>query len=273
MKNKLTVGLLHIFLIILAIITLIPFIWMVSSSFKTNAEINALHQTILPKVVTFENYLKVNQNFNFMRFFINSLFLAIVITILVSVTSTVVGFVLSKYEFRGKKIIFGFIMATMMIPWAVTIIPKYSIISAIGWMDSYLAIIVPAMFSGFGIFMLRQYCIGIPDELLEAARIDGANEFYILFKIVFPLCRNAISSIAIFQFLWIWEDYLWPFIVLNDESKQVLAVGLKMFNGRYSVDYGGLFAATTVSIIPVIIVYIIFQSRFIDGISSSAVKG
>jgi len=164
-------------------------------------------------------------------------------------------------------------MGTMMIPWAVTIIPKYSIIRSIGWMDSYAAIIVPVLFSGFGIFMLRQYCMGIPDELLEAARIDGANEFYIVGNIVFPLCRNAISSIAIFQFLWMWEDYLWPFIVINSEEKQVLAVGLKMFSGRFSTNYGGLFAATAVSIIPVIAVYLIFQNRFVDGITASAVKG
>lgn len=273
MKNNIERIVLNIVLILLGITTIFPFIWMIFSSFKTNSEINALQQSLLPKIFTFENYRSMSENFDFMRFFGNSLFLAITITVIVSITSTAVGFVLSKYQFRGRNMIFSFIIATMMIPWAVTIIPKYTIISKIGWMDSYLAIIVPASFSGFGIFMLRQYCMGIPDELLEAARIDGASEFYILGRIIFPLCRNAISSIAIFQFLWIWEDYLWPFIVINDEKKQVLAVGLKMFNGRYSVDYGGLFAATTISIIPVIIVYLIFQSRFIDGITSSGVKG
>lgn len=273
MGKKIMSVCIHVFLILLGIVTLVPFVWMIMSSFKTNAEISALHQTIIPKGITFANYLKMNDNFNFIRFFLNSLFLSCAVTFIVSVTSTAAGYVLGKYRFKGRNVIFSFIIGTMMIPWAVTIIPKYSIVQALGWLDSYKAIIIPAMFSGFGVFMLRQFCSSIPDELLEAARIDGANEFYILFKIVFPLCRNAISSIAIFQFLWMWEDYLWPFIVLNSESKQVLAVGLKMFNGRFDVDYGGLFAATTVSIIPVIIVYIIFQKRFIDGISSSGIKG
>ncbi|MBE5966549.1 MAG: carbohydrate ABC transporter permease [Lachnospiraceae bacterium] len=273
MKVKVSKFILNMALLLLGILTLIPFIWMFFSSFKSNAEIKSLYQTFLPKEFTLENYITMNDNFNFVRFFGNSLFLSITVTFIISCTSTIAGFVLSKYQFKGRNLIFSFIMGTMMIPWAVTIIPKYSIIRSIGWMDSYAAIIVPVLFSGFGIFMLRQYCMGIPDELLEAARIDGANEFYIVGNIVFPLCRNAISSIAIFQFLWMWEDYLWPFIVINSEEKQVLAVGLKMFSGRFSTNYGGLFAATAVSIIPVIAVYLIFQNRFVDGITASAVKG
>lgn len=273
MKKKITITAMYMVLIFLGITTILPFIWMILSSFKTNAEINALQQSILPKAFTIENYVRMNENFDFIKFFINSLFLSGVVTIFVAFTSTVCGYVLSKYKFKGRDLIFGYIVATMMIPWVVTIIPQYTIIRKIGWMNKWLAIIVPAMFSGFGIFMLRQYCTGIPDELLEAARVDGANEFYIVGRIVFPLCRNAISSIAIFQFLWMWENYLWPFLVLSDESKQVLAVGLRMFEGRYDVDYGGMFAATSISIIPVIVVYIIFQRRFIDGISASGIKG
>lgn len=113
----------------------------------------------------------------------------------------------------------------------------------------------------------------IPDEIIEAARMDGASEWYIFHRIIFPMSRNAISSLAIFQFLWVWEDYLWPYLVINSESKQLLAVGLKLFNGQYSTDYGGLFAATSISIIPIIIVYIFFQKRFIEGIAGASVKG
>ena len=273
MRKKTSKFIVYTLLVFLGVLTILPFLWMICSSFKTNPEINALQQTFFPKVFTTENYQKMNDNFNFIRFFCNSLFISTTVTFIVCCTSTIAGFVLSKYQFKGRNLIFTFIIGTMMIPWAVTIIPKYSIIRSIGWMDSYLALFIPTMFSGFGIFMLKQYCTSIPDELLEAARIDGANEFYILGKIIFPLCRNAISSIAIFQFLWMWEDYLWPFIVINSEEKQVLAVGLKMFNGRFSTDYGGLFAATAVSIIPVLMVYLFFQRRFIDGITASAVKG
>lgn len=273
MKKNFNKILLNIVLIFLGVLTIFPFVWMIFSSFKSNVEINALTQTIIPKNFTLENYISMNENFHFMRFFRNSLFLATLITAIICYTSTISGFVLSKYKFKGRDLIFGFIMGTMMIPWAVTIIPKYSIVRKFGWMDNYAALIVSSFFSGFGIFMLRQHCMTIPDDILEAARIDGASEFYIFHRIVLPMCRNAISSIAIFQFLWAWEDYLWPFIVITDEKKQVLSVGLKMFNGRFSTDYGGLFAATTVSIIPVIIVYLFFQNRFIDGITASAVKG
>ena len=142
-----------------------------------------------------------------------------------------------------------------------------------GAYDSYKALIIPAMFSGFGIFMMKQHIATIPDEILEAARIDGANEFYIFHRIIFPMAKNGISSIAIFQFLWAWEDYLWPYLVINTQEKQLLSVGLKMFNGQYSTDYGALFAATAISIIPVLLIYLFFQKQFIAGIAASAVKG
>lgn len=273
MKNKISSVLLNVVLIVLALITIIPFVWMFLSSFKENREINALVQSLFPQKFTFANYTKMNQNFNFYDFFRNSLFYSIVVTVIIAYTSTITGFVLSKYRFKGRNALFAFIMATMMIPGTVTIIPKYSMMQAFNWMDTYWALIVPMLFSSFGIFMLRQACSAIPDEILEAARIDGANEFYLFHKIILPMCQNAISSIAIFQFLWAWEDYLWPYLMITSENKQVLSVGLSLFNGRYSTDYGGLFAATTISIIPVITVYLIFQRRFIDGISSSAVKG
>ena len=273
MKQKWASIILNSVLFIVGVTTVFPFVWMVLSSFKNNSEIFSLQQTLWPNDFTFKNYVGMQANFNFLRFFANSLFIAIVTTVIIVYTSTICGFVLSKYEFRGRKLLFGFIMSTMMIPWAVTLIPKYTMIESFGWIDSYIALIVPGIFSGFGIFMMKQQIEGIPNEVLEAARIDGANEFYIFHRIVFPMCKNGIASIAIFQFLWAWEDYLWPYLVISDEKKQLLSVGLKMFSGRYSTDYGALFAATVISIIPVLIVYIIFQKQFIAGIASSAVKG
>src|SRR5699024_1053292 len=148
---------------------------------------------------------------------------------------------------------------TMMIPWAVTIIPRYTMFADVGLKGSWASLIIPAVFSGFGIFMMKQSMDGIPDEVLEAARMDGASELYIFHRIVLPMSTNAISALAIFQFLWVWEDYLWPYLMIDDDSKQVLAVGLTTFSGRYSTDFGGLFAATTLSILPVLIVYLIFQ--------------
>ena len=198
---------------------------MILSSFKQNKEIMALEQHLLPQEFITTNYMNMNAHFNFMRFFLNSLVITLVITLIVIYTSTICGFVLSKYQFKGRNILFGFVLATMMIPWCVTIIPKYSMIQYFGWMDSYKALIIPAMFSGFGIFMMKQHISSLPNEILEAARIDGANEFFIFHRIVFPMAKNGISSIAIFQFLWAWEDFLWPYLVINTKEKQLLAVG------------------------------------------------
>lgn len=273
MKRKVNKIALNVLLLLLGVVTVYPFVWMLSSSFKENKEIMALEQHLLPQVFTIQNYINMNERFNFMRFFANSLIITLAITLIVVYTSTICGFVLSKYRFKGREVLFGFVLCTMMIPWCVTIIPKYSMIQKFGWLDSYKALIIPAMFSGFGIFNMKQHIATLPDEILEAARIDGANEFFIFHRIVFPMAKNGISSIAIFQFLWAWEDYLWPYLVINSKEKQLLAVGLKMFNGQYSTDYGALFAATAISVVPVLVIYLIFQKQFIAGIASSAVKG
>lgn len=273
MNKRLQTILLEGALCLVGITTIFPFVWMLLSAFKPNSEIRALNQTLLPQQWTFENFLSLQEKFNFVRFFANSLSIALVVTVITIYTSCLCGYVLAKYEFRGRNALFGFILGTMMIPWAVTIIPRYTMFEAWGLRDNYLSLILPAVLSGFGIFMLRQSMSDIPDAVLEAARIDGASEIYIFHRIVLPMSRNAISALAIFQFLWAWEDYLWPYLMIDNEDLQVLAVGLTTFNGRYGTDYGGLFAATTISVIPVLIVYLIFQKRFIAGAASAAVKG
>lgn len=273
MKHKILKAVLFVVLCLAGVVTVLPFVWMVLSSFKTNGEIEALEQTLLPKAPIFDNYLNLQQNFNFLGYFTNSILIAVVVTVLVVYTSCICGYVLGKYQFKGKNIIFGFVMMTMMIPWSVTIIPRYTMFMKAGLQDTYIALILPVMVSGFGIFMMKQNMETIPDELIEAARMDGSNEFQTFHKLILPLFKNGISAIAIFQFLWVWEDYLWPYLMIDSEKKQLLAVGLTLFNGRYSTDYGGLFAATTISILPVILVYVIFQKRFVAGVASGAVKG
>jgi multiple sugar transport system permease protein len=160
----------------------------------------------------------------------------------------------------------------MMIPWAVTIIPQYEMMVDFGWLDSYRSLIVPGLVSGFGVFLFKQSIGGISDELIEAAKLDGASDSRIFHRIILPISHNTIAALAIFTFLWNWEDYLWPFLMITDDKKQLLSVGLKMFNGQYGTDYGGLFAATSIAIIPVIVVYMIFQKQFIAGIASGSGK-
>lgn len=259
-------------LVILSLITIVPFIWMLLSSFAPNSEIVKIGGSLFPTPSSISNYLDVQEKFNFLRMFANSLFIAITTTIIIIYTSALMGFVFAKFRFWGKNVLFGVVLSTMMLPWAVTIIPKYEMMVDFGWLDSYKALIIPSMVSGFGIFMFRQAISQIPDEMLEAARVDGASDFYIFHRIILPMSQNTIASLAIFQFLWSWEDFLWPYLMINNEEKQLLSVGLRMFNGQYGTDYGGLFAATSISIIPVIVIYIIFQKRFIAGVSSGSIK-
>lgn len=273
MKSQKLHTLLYTILAVYGIISVLPFVWMVLSSFKLNKEIMSVTPTFFPAEFTFYNYVQVFQRFKFLMFFRNSLFLATTRTAIVIYTSSLCGYVLAKHVFWGRNLLFGWILATMMIPWPVTIIPMYSLMLSFGWLNTYYAIIVPYMLSGFGIFLMRQFIRGIPSELVEAGRIDGASEFYIFHRIILPLSKNAISAIGIFHFLWYWEDFLWPFLVLTDESKQVLAVGLQLFSQRYGTDYGGLFAATSMGIIPVLLVYMFFQKRFIEGMTMTGIKG
>lgn len=273
MKKKIASTVLYIVLSIFGLVVIIPFIWMLCSSLKTNAEINALTQTFLPKHFNIQNYIDVLDRFDFLRYFMNSLVYALTITVITVYTSALTGFVLNKYRFKGRNLLFSLILMTMMVPGVVTIIPRYSIMQYLGWLDSYKALIIPSIFTSFGIFMMRQACTLIPNELLEAARIDGANEFYTFHRIILPQLHNSIVAMAVFQFLWAWDDYLWPYLVIRSGEKQLLSVALNLFSGQYSTDYAGLFAATSIAIIPVLIFYIIFQKQFIAGVSSSAIKG
>jgi len=271
-RRRLGIVLFNLLLLVIAVFTVVPFVWMLISSFATNAQIVQLGGPLFPVPTTLQNYVNVQERFNFLRLFLNSLLIATITTAIVIYTSALFGFVFAKFQFRGKNILFGIVMATMMLPWAVTIIPRYQLMVNFGWLNSYRALIIPAMVSGFGIFMFRQAISTIPDEMIEAARIDGASDFRIFHRIVLPMSRNTLASLAIFQFLWSWEDFLWPFIIIRDQSRQMLPVGLRLFSGQFGTDFGGLFAATAISIIPVIIVYIIFQKQFIAGIATGAGK-
>lgn len=274
MKKKHNIAgiILTVFLFVIAFITIVPFIWMLISSFAPNSEIVKVTGGLFPAPTTVENYINIQEKFNFLRLFANSLFVATVKTVIAIYTSAVLGFVFSKMRFRGRNLLFGIVMSTMMIPWAVTIIPQYEMFTNWGLQDTYSSLVLPGLISAFGIFLFRQSIGGISDELIEAAKLDGASDARIFHSIILPMSHNTIAALAIFTFLWNWEDYLWPFLMITDENKQLLAVGLKAFNGQYGTDYGGLFAATSLAIIPVIIVYMIFQKQFIAGIATGSGK-
>lgn len=262
-----------IFLCLGSAIMLYPFIYMILSSFKENQEIIRIPPTFLPEKPTFKHYQVVLGEKNFGLFFWNSLWLTIVRTSIVLYSGAFFGYVFSKLRFRGKEALFLFILATMMVPWPVTIVPQYQMMSWFGWVGKYSSIIIPSLFSTFSIYMMRQFIDAIPNELIEAGVVDGAGQFSIFHFIILPNLTAAISALGIFQFLWAWDDYLWPFLMLQNMKMYTLPVGLSLFNGQYFNDNGGIFAASSVAVLPVMIVYLMFQNQLTEGIAATGIKG
>ena len=252
---------------------LFPFIWMVLSSFKTPVEILAIPPTFFPKEPTVENYRILWEKFDFARFFAISIFITVICVSVQLYTASLFGFVLGKYRFRGKNLIFMAVMFCMMVPTTINIIPLYQMMMWFGWIDSYKAVIVPNLITLFGTFMMRQFADSIPDEMMEAARIDGANEFRVFHKVCLPLFKNPISALAILQFLWTWDSYLWPMLMLNDVKKYTITLGLGALNGQYGTPIEKMLAGASIAVIPVLVVYLIFQNRFIEGMAGASVKG
>jgi ABC-type glycerol-3-phosphate transport system permease component len=257
----------------LAVFMFLPFFWMLTTSFKPFAEVTALPSTLFPKRWTLENFIKMNQVVDIVTGYRNSIFLGVTKTILILYTSALVGYIISKIPFKFNKLFFVFILSTMMIPWPVVIIPQYQEMAWFGWVGSYTSLIIPALFSSFGIFMMKQFIDGIPTELMEASRCDGATEWTIFHRVIVPNAGPALSALAIFEFLWVWDDFLWPFMMITRSEKYTLPLLLQAFRGRFFNDYGPMIACSAVSVIPVLIVYIIFQRRFVEGLAMTGIKG
>lgn len=255
-----------------SIIMLFPFLWMVATSFKIPSQIISYPPTLIPDPPTLQYYTRIFTELNFGFFFLNSTYIATVTTLFVVFTSSFVGYVFAKFEFPGRNILFLVILATMMIPFPILIIPLYLIMIRLGWVDSHLALIVPWLFSAFGIFLMRQFIFGIPNELRESAIIDGCSEFRVFWSVILPQCKSALVTLGIFNFMWNWESFVWPLIVLQSEMKFTLPVGLIMFSHQWWTNYGLVMAGATASVVPVLTVFLFFQRYFIQGIVLTGIK-
>ncbi len=273
MTKKLWNALLLLILLVFSVAMLYPFLYMLLGSLKTNAEILVLPPTFFPETAILTNYETVLAKNAFGRYFGNSLFITLVKTAIVLYSSAFFGYVFSKISFRFKEGIFLLVLSTMMIPWPVTLTPLYQMMSNFRWVGTWWSLIVPSAFSTFGIFMMRQFMRGVPDDLMEAARIDGAGEYRVFHQIMMPNITPALSALGIFQFLWTWDDYLWPFLMISDKKMYTLPIALSLYNGQYSADNGGIFASASIAAVPVIIVYLLFQRRFVEGITMTGLKG
>ncbi len=255
-----------------AVIMLFPFIWMILSSFKTSGEIIAYPPVWIPKQPSFERYVYVFKEAKFGLFFMNSIFISTTVTSIQLLTSGMIGYVLAKYHFRGRNILFLAILSIMMVPGAVFLLPNYQVVNKFGIIDTYWVLIIPSLFNPFGIFLMRQFSQTIPDELLDAARIDGCTEIGIFFRVAMPLCKAAFAALGIFIFIAVWNNLLWPLIVLNSEKLYTLPLGLARFTSHHATDYGMTLTGATVTVIPALIVFLIFQRRFTEGIALTGLK-
>jgi multiple sugar transport system permease protein len=251
---------------------LLPFAWMVLSSFKTNAEIMSVPPTPWPSMPTLTHYVKIFTGIPIFSFYANSLLVSSVTTVSMVFTSATMGYVLAKFQFRGKNILFGLILATMMLPFSVTMIPLFLEVSQFKLVDTHMGLILPFLFSAMGIFLMRQSMFSFPQEMREAAIIDGCGEYKILFSIVIPLFKPAMSSLAILVFMNTWDSYLWPLLLMQTKVKYTLPLGLATLNIENITDYGVLMAGAAVSVIPIIIVFLFMQKNFIEALTLSGVK-
>jgi len=263
-----------IFAILLAasIIVVIPYVWMLSNSFKTTIETLTDPMHIIPQEFTLDGYIKVLTKSPFFHWLGNSVFITCTNTIVILFTSTLVGYLFARFRFRGRDFLFAMLMFTMMVPAQVTMITTFIIIDDIGLYNSVWALIIPSFVNVFGIYLCKQYCEEIPRELIESARIDGAGDFAIYWRIVIPQIRPAIGALAIFTFMEYWNDYLNPLIYLSSTEKMTLPLALSYFSTQHSTDLSATMAASALIMIPAAIVFIIFQKQFIKGMSMTGMK-
>lgn len=271
-KNVLQVIVLHIVMTSFALVTLLPFFWMLSASLMQSGEASIFPPRFLPETITFGNYVQLYEKLNVTRFFLNSLILSVSVTVLSLFVNSMAGFAFAKYAFRGKKQIFAALISSMIIPGQVTMLPVFLLLNKMGLINTYFGVIIPGLASIFGIFLIRQYLQSVPDSLIEAARIDGANDFLIYRKIILPLAKPVLVTLALFTFMGTWNDFLWPLIVMTKESMYTLPVALANLLGEHVQDVEMMMAGSVITIIPVLIVFLVLQKYYLQGIMIGGVK-
>jgi multiple sugar transport system permease protein len=261
-------------LLILGIILLVgPFIWMVLGSFKTSGELRSVPPTWWPENPTLANYQDLFERQNFVRFFINSSVVALFVTAGNVIFCSMLGYALAKLHFPGKKILFAVVLATLMVPGVVTFMPLFVLVANMGLVNTHAGMILPFLAGAFGVFLMRQFIGGIPDELLDAARVDGAGEHYIFWRIVMPLCGPALATLTILTFLASWNSFLWPLVVATSQDMFTLPVAIAFLaTGQTETNVALLMAGSVVVIMPVIVVFILLQRHFTQGIAMTGIK-
>ena len=265
---------LYLILLIITAAMLIPFIWMLSASIKTDREVFQMTPFVLiPETPRWSNYVDIWTKIPFGTFVKNTVFLTIVVTALQLLTSSFAAYSFAKLEFKHKNALFMAYIATIAMPWQVYMVPQFILVSKMGLNDTHIGLMLMQAFSAFGVFLMRQFYISIPDELCEAARIDGLNEFGIFSKIIFPLGKPGMATLTIFTFTNVWNDFMGPLIYLKTQELKTVQLGIRMFISQYGADYAWIMAASVCSLIPVVIVFLSCQRFFVEGVAASGIKG
>ncbi|HML22896.1 MAG TPA: carbohydrate ABC transporter permease [Aggregatilinea sp.] len=273
LRRALRSTLTYALLIALAVIMLLPFIWMFSASLKLDKDVFRFPIEWIPQNPQWSNYRTIWTRIPFLTFFYNSLKLTAIITFLQVATSSFAAYAFAKLEFKGKNFLFLAYIASIAVPWQVYMIPQFILIRELGLVDNHMSLILLQAFTAFGVFLLRQFFVSVPNELLDAARIDGLSEYGIYFRIMLPLSKPALATLTIFSAVFVWNDFMGPLIYLHSDSLKTIQLGLRMFIQQYSADYSLIMAASLVSVIPVAILFLAFQRYFVEGIGTTGIKG
>jgi multiple sugar transport system permease protein len=254
-------------------LVVIPFIWMVVSSFKPEGEVRAVPPTWWPETVTMENYDRLFTQLDFPTYFLNSAIVALAVTAGNLVFCSMLGYALAKLDFPGKRVLFLIVLGTMMVPFVVTFVPLFVLTTKMGLSNSLIGMILPFLAAPFGVFLMRQYISSLPDELIQAARIDGAGELRIFASVIMPLCGPALATLGIFSFLGSWNNFLWPLVVAQTEDKYTLPVALALYAvGQNATQYGLLLAGSVVVVLPVLAVFLFLQRHITQGVAMTGIK-
>lgn len=256
---------------VVAMIT--PFVWMIGGSFRTTAEIRQDPTAFVPTAPTLDNYTQLFGRLDFATYFANSLVVAVAVTLGNIVFSSMLGYALAKLEFAGKRALFLLVLGTLMVPGVVTFVPLFVLVSNLGLVNSYPGLILPFLITPLGVFLMRQFMLGLPDDMIEAARIDGAGEFRIFAGVVMPLCGPAVATLTILTFLASWNNFLWPLVVATSEDRYTLPVALALYSvGQNAAQYGLMLAGAVVVVVPVLLIFIVLQRYFVQGIALTGLK-
>lgn len=261
-----------IYLGIVVIVAIVPFIWMLSGSFRSERDLFGNPASLFPTTFTLHGYIGIWQQLPFLRQLVNSFVFAGVTTFLTLVFDSLCAYALARMRFRGRNVVFVLILVTLMVPFQVTLIPVFIELYHLGWLNTYQGLIIPRATSAFGIFLFRQSFITIPRELDEAARIDGAGHLRIYWRVILPLAKPAIATVAILNFMNLWNDLLWPLVITSDQHMLTLPAGLTLFGGQHITDHAVLLSGATISIIPLAIGFIFAQRYFVAGLTTSGLK-